>query len=207
MYRIYLFGTPRNIKDGELIRITRRKSLAILAYLAVTGQPHNRDELATLFYPDHDQAGARNNLRRDLFELKSSLDETILLYEGEQISLVSPEQVWVDINAFLGHANYVRQHHPSHSGDGQSPICTDCMVRLTEAIELSSAAFMSGFTIAGSREFEDWQFFQSENLRQVLSEIIQQLIQWHSERGEFERAIAYGRRWLVMDPDHEPAHR
>ncbi len=51
-------------------------------------------------------------------------------------------------------------------------MCADCTVRLIKAIELYSADFMSGFTITGSREFEDWQFFQSENLRQVLSEII-----------------------------------
>ena len=207
MYKIYLFGTPRIYKNGELVHISRRKSLAILAFLAVTDQPHSRDELATLFYPDQNQSSARNNLRRDLSELKSSLDADILVLKREHVNLISPKQVWVDINEFLGHVSYVRQHHLSQQTDKHSPIHADCMVRLTQAIELYSADFMSGFTVTSSRQFEDWQFFQAENLRQVLSEIIQQLIQWHSELGEFEQAIAYGRRWLAMDPVHEPAHR
>jgi predicted ATPase/DNA-binding SARP family transcriptional activator len=207
MYKIYLFGSPRIYKNGEMVQISRRKSLAIFAYLSITNKPHNRDEMATLLYPGNDQSSARGNLRRDIFELKSSLNDDLLLLEGEQISLISPEQIWVDVNEFLGHVNTIRQHHQSLQGNKNNSACTDCIERITQAIELYSADFMSGFTIAGSRQFEDWQFFQSENLRQALSDIIQQLIQWHSERGEFEPAIAYGRRWLALDPLNEPAQR
>jgi predicted ATPase/DNA-binding SARP family transcriptional activator/predicted negative regulator of RcsB-dependent stress response len=207
MYQIFLFGTPRIYYNEEFIRISRRKSLALLAYLAVIGVPKSRDELATLFYPQNDQSTARTNLRRDLFELKSSLDDSILSIESEQVSLISSEQEWVDVNEFLSMVNTVRQHHPSEQGDRHDSLCTECSKRLTQAIELYSADFMSGFSVVGSRQFEDWQFFQSETLRQVLSDILQQLIRWHSERGEFERAITYGRRWLALDPSHEPAHR
>lgn len=207
MYRIYLFGTPRIFKNEEIVQISRRKSWALLAYLVVTSQPHSRDELATLLYPGHDQSSARSNLRRDLSELKSYLDDGFLLLEGEQISLISTNQLWVDINEFLEHVEYVRMHHQHQQADRQSSMCEDCKVRLIKAIELYSADFMSGFTISGSREFEDWQFFQSENLRRVLSEILLKLIQWHSEPGEFESAIAFGQRWLALDPLHEPAHR
>ncbi len=207
MYKISLFGTPRIDKNGELVQIRRRKSLALLAYLAATGQPHSRDELATLFYPGHGQSGARNNLRRDLYELKSSLDDDFLLIKGEQISLKSPEVVWVDVNEFLGHVNTFHQHHPSPQGNRQESACSPCTERLIQAVKLFSADFMSGFSVTGSRQFEDWQFFQSENLRQELSEIIQELIFWHSDRDEFEPAIAYSRRWLSMNPLHEPAHR
>jgi DNA-binding SARP family transcriptional activator len=207
MYKIYLFGTPRIDKNGEMVQISRRKSLALLAYLAATGQPHSRDELLTLLYPGHGQSGARSNLRRDLSELKSSLDDDVLLIKGEQISLKSPDEVWVDVNEFLVHVNTYHQHHPSPQANRQESACSACSERLIQAVKIFSADFMSGFNLSGSRQFEDWQFFQSENLRQVLSEIIQVLIFWHSERDEFEPAIAYSRRWLSMDPLHEPAHR
>jgi DNA-binding SARP family transcriptional activator len=50
--KLFLFGIPRFEQAGVDIQIPRRKSLALLAYLAVTGQPHSRDTLATLFGPE-----------------------------------------------------------------------------------------------------------------------------------------------------------
>jgi hypothetical protein len=63
--KLFLFGPPR-LKDwrledrGEAIDIRPRKALALLIYLAVTNQPHSRDALATLFWPESDQVAARN---------------------------------------------------------------------------------------------------------------------------------------------------
>lgn len=36
---------------------------------------------------------------------------------------------------------------------------------------------------------------------------LEKLSLYHSTRGEFETAIEYTRRWLTIDPLHEPAHR
>jgi len=44
---LYLFGPPRLEMDGNPIHLPRRKALALLAYLAVSGQEHSRDRLAT----------------------------------------------------------------------------------------------------------------------------------------------------------------
>jgi DNA-binding SARP family transcriptional activator len=45
---LYLLGPPRPELDGEPIHIGRRKAMALLAYMAATGQLHSRDSLATL---------------------------------------------------------------------------------------------------------------------------------------------------------------
>ena len=63
---LYLFGPPRLEMDGAPVHIPRRKAIALLAYLVVTGQSHSRDTLATLFWPENDQRGARTELRRML---------------------------------------------------------------------------------------------------------------------------------------------
>ena len=73
MFKLYLFGQPNIQVDGKSVPLARRKALALLAYLAVTGRPSSRDTLATLFWPENDQSGARNNLRRSIFELNQSL--------------------------------------------------------------------------------------------------------------------------------------
>jgi DNA-binding SARP family transcriptional activator len=52
---LYLLGPPRLELDGEPIQVSRRKAMALLAYLAVTGQFHSRDSLATFLWPEYDQ--------------------------------------------------------------------------------------------------------------------------------------------------------
>ena len=54
-----LLGPPRVERDGEPIHLPRRKAMALLAYLAVTGHVHQRDALATLLWPEHLQSHVR----------------------------------------------------------------------------------------------------------------------------------------------------
>ena len=67
--KLILFGSPRVEQKEQPVEVSRRKSMAMLAYLAATEQPHSRDTLATLFWPEVDQRRARGNLRRALSDL------------------------------------------------------------------------------------------------------------------------------------------
>ena len=51
---IRLFGSPELELSGRPVETDRRKAVALLAYLAVTGIPQSRDALAALFWPDFD---------------------------------------------------------------------------------------------------------------------------------------------------------
>ena len=51
---VYLFGMPRVERDGCPVAVERRKTLAMLACLAVTRQAHGRDALAALLWPELD---------------------------------------------------------------------------------------------------------------------------------------------------------
>lgn len=69
----YLFGPPRLARAGQVIDISLRKALALLVYLAVTRQPHSRDALATLFWPENNQREARaSTIRRGLTTIAPS---------------------------------------------------------------------------------------------------------------------------------------
>jgi DNA-binding SARP family transcriptional activator/predicted ATPase len=200
--RVSLFGVPRLERDGEDVPIRRRKTVALLAYLAVTNQQHSRDALAALFWPEHDTSSARANLRRDLSRLKRALGAPALSIDRANIGLHPEAGLSLDVAAFQNHLKAVQQH------DHQPPeLCEACLAHLTQAVELYVDDFMAGFHLPDSLAFDDWQFFQAESLRQGLADALQHLALWHGSQEDFDQAIAYGRRWMAMDPLHEPAQR
>ena len=68
-----LLGAPVLERDGEPIRLDTRKNVALVAYLAVTGETHTREALATLLWPEAEPSRARAGLRRNLSLLKKAL--------------------------------------------------------------------------------------------------------------------------------------
>lgn len=200
--RMFLFGAPRIEQDDKTITIPRRKVTALLAYLALTGQPQSRDTLAALLWPDHDQSGARANLRRDLSRLRSLLGDDALDIDRNQISIHPGVNLWLDVADFRTALAAARAHdHPS------ADLCLDCQERLTAAAALYTDHFLAGFSLPDCPEFDEWLFFQAEGLRESLAEVLQRLLVWHSGQQTYKLAIEYGRRWLALDSLHEPAHR
>ncbi len=199
---LYLLGPPRIECDGGPVDIRRRKAIALLAYLAMTGQSHSRDTLATLFWPEHDQSRARAGLRRALASLKKGLGEGWLEVDRESVELNREAEVWLDVQAFQDRIAACGTHsHPAEE------VCPDCLPLLAEAAELYRDDFLAGFTLRDSPAFDEWQFFQCQGLRSDLAGGLERLAQAHGEQGEYQPAITYARRWLTLDPLHEPAHR
>jgi predicted ATPase/DNA-binding SARP family transcriptional activator len=199
---LYLLGPPRIELDGEPVQISRRKVVALLAYLAVTGTPHSRDALATLLWPEHNQSRARAYLRRVLSELNRTLGEGILAIDRESSGIDPAAAVWLDVNEYRQQLAACETHgHPA------AEVCSDCLAPLEEAITLYEDDFLAGFTLRDSLDFDEWQFFQNENLRDELASALERLMRWHSSQREYDLAITYARRWLALDPLHEPVHR
>lgn len=200
--KLTLFGPPRLERDGQPVDVSRRKSLAMLAYLAATGQAHSRDALAALFWPEAPQRRARGNLRRALSDLNRELGEGLLLLEGETVALTAEENLWLDVAQFQTCLAACAAHgHPP-----ENP-CPDCLPHLTEAANLYQADFLAGFTLRDAPEFDDWQYFEAEGLRQDLALTLERLVAGYSDQNAGETAIPYARRWVSLDSLHEPAQR
>ena len=198
----FLFGTPRFERNDQSITIGRRKVMALLSFLAHSGQPHSREYLASLLWPEHDQSGALQNLRRDLGRLKQFVGGEVLQADRMQIGLNGANGLQVDTALFQAHFQTAADHaHTPYN------LCPDCLTALSQAVSLYSGDFMSGFNLIDCPTFDDWQFFEREALRHKLSEALQLLLGWHAANGAFERGIEYGRRWLSLDNLNEPAHR
>jgi DNA-binding SARP family transcriptional activator len=200
--KLFLLGPPRIEHNGLHVGVERRKIIAFLAYLAMTRQPHSRDTLATLLWPDTNQARARSNLRHDISMMNKVLGKEWLAVEGQTVGLQRSMALWVDVEQFHYHLAACQGH-----GHPEAEVCPACLTPLTEAVTLYQDDFLAGFTLRDSPDFDDWQLFQTESLRRELASALERLVRGHSAQRGFEPGIVYARGWLALDPLHEPAHR
>jgi hypothetical protein len=161
---LFLLGSPRIERDDAPVRVDRRKSVALLAYLAMTGESHSRDTLATLLWPELDQSRARAGLRAALSTLKKALGGGWLDVDRESIGLnpntspstsglrsASESVLWLDVAEFRAKLAECRAHgHP----EGQ--VCLACLPPLAEAAELYRDDFLAGFTLPGTSGSRPW---------------------------------------------------
>ncbi len=185
---ITLLGPPRCEVDGHRIEINRRKAVALLAYLAVSGRSHSRDALATLLWPEAGQTRARAALRSALWALNTTALNDWLLVDAETVTLrtSAAQTLAVDTVRFSGLLDDVQGHDHAMIDH-----CDGCLTSLTQAVALYEDDFMAGFTLADAPDFDEWQFFQADSLRQQLATALAALINIHHTRGAFGDAIPY----------------
>lgn len=201
--KVQLLGPPQIEIDNEPVKINRRKAIALLAYLAVTQHSHNRDALATLFWPEANSNRARANLRQTLWELNNALCESWIETEDETLALRTDPNVWVDVHAFQ--ASLAACHTHGHPIDHA---CADCVPLLKELVTLYREDFLAGFSLSDSPAFDEWQYLEIENLRRKFADSLENLGNYLIGIGDFEAAIAAIRRWSALDPlDDTPHYR
>ena len=198
----FLFGPPTLKRDGRPLEIDARKTIALLAYLAVTGVSHSRETLLALLWPELDPQRAQNVLRRNLSTLNKTLEGQWLVLDRDIISLDEEADVWLDVDAFRRLAQSWQDH-----GHPQSELCPTCLSDLAEAATLYRADFLAGFSVRNSPSFETWQLLETEQLQRELASVLERLVDGYGERGEYEQAISYAQRWLALDTLREAVHR
>ncbi len=198
---ITLFGPPHAERESVPVTFHRHQTLALLAYLAATDQPHSRDALAALFWPELDESEAHAALRRGLYDLGQTIGKEWLAVERERVALRPGAGVRVDVRRFCGLVKGAAGGHAA----GQ--LCDDCLAALTEAAEICRGDFLAGFSWRGSAEFDDWQSFTAESLRLTLADVLEQLAAGLAARRRYDLALSYARRWLALDPLDEASHR
>ena len=175
---VLLLGPLQIILDGEpATGFVSDKVRALLAYLAVeTRQPHRREKLAGLLWPDWPETSARASLRRALANLRQALHrlrasigdseadlpclhvtrETIACHPpvAEQrpadASPGSDRAFWLDVAAFRAALNAVGAH--AHAGECAAAACCRRFVFFRPRAQAASPATLrpSRTTVEGS---------------------------------------------------------
>ena len=199
--RIALLGPPRVERDGTPIEVDTRKAIALLAYLALHPERHGRDAVAGLLWPDYDQEHARGALRRTLSTLNKAVGPGWLAADRTTVGFAQTG-FWLDVALFEDLLAGCRDHgHPPQEA------CPACVEPLGEAARLHRGDFLAGFALRDSTSFDDWQYFQAERLRRQLAGTLERLAMAEIGQHRWDDAVDAARRWLALDPLHEPAHR
>ncbi|MCB9158073.1 MAG: tetratricopeptide repeat protein [Caldilineaceae bacterium] len=198
---LFLLGTPKIQLDHADVSVGRTKSMALLAYLAVTKHPSTRAALAALLWPDYETKQAFTYLRQALWTLNKALGKEWLSADPSSVALNFEAEnmgaeIWVDVEEFRQHIRL-------------ADLNTSTAERLAgwrQAVELYKGDFLAGFGVEESAEFEQWQLLEAQALRHLqratLANIVEQLTIQH----DFGQATEYGRRWLNLDPLDDEAH-
>jgi len=198
--KLYWLGVPRVELKGQIVKLETRKAAALLCYLSMTPGNCQREILATMFWPEGSQQKALANLRRTLSSLKSSLPGWI---EANRDTLVLKRngKLWIDVEAFDQSLSGLRQH--THSEEA----CDGCLYILEKTIEIVRGEFLEGLNLTDAPDFDEWQFFQRDELHRKLADVLQQLSSIYANRAQWKQAITCTRRWITLDRLHEPAQR
>jgi DNA-binding SARP family transcriptional activator len=199
--RIALLGPPRTERDGAPIEVDTRKAIALLAYLAIHPERHGRDAVAGLLWPDYDTEHARGALRRTLSTLNKAVGPGWLAADRTTVGFADTG-FWLDVARFGALVASCRDH-----GHDPADACPACIGPLEEAARLHRGDFLAGFSLRDSPSFDDWQYFQAERLRRELAGTLERLATAQVGQHRWDEAVDAARRFLSLDPLHEPAHR
>ena len=184
---IRLLGSPEVLIHGRPLEVDTRKAVAILAVLATDGRAYGREELATLLWPDSDDAAARGALRRTLSVLRGAVGDNVLQVDRRQVALVVA-RVSVDV---------ARLEVLGASTDAAD---------LATAAELARGPFLAGFTLRDSPEFDDWRAARAVAVERTVGRVLEKLIAARETSGDLTGAIAAAGHRIDLDPLDESAH-
>lgn len=186
MIEVSLLGPPRVEHHGHRVAFDTRKAMALLAHLALTDRPRPRDALADLLWPDADPERARGALRRTLSSLRSAIGAESLEATRDHVLLVRGPHIAVDVDRF----RLLRA-----TGDPES------------AVDIFRGELLEGFAVRDAPDFETWVRAESDALSRELASALSDLASLREAAGDRAGAVQAVRRWLALDPLHEPAHR
>lgn len=210
--KITLFASFQVAFNGRSVTdFATDKARALLVYLVVERQqPHRRESLAALLWPDQPEARARQNLRQALTNLRQALGDAdaeesaspFLLIDRHEVQINPQAAIWLDVAEFTALATACDRHHHRQTAE-----CLPCLRRLEAMLALYPGDFLAGFSLSGSELFEEWALLKREWLHCRAVEALVQLANFYEQRGDAPSARRYAQQQVRLEPWREEAHR
>jgi len=188
MLSIRLFGTPQINHNQQPAAITRRKSRALIYYLAAHATPLSRGRLLGFFWPDHPRPTAQQNLRTTLSGLRKTLGAWLVVDEDTVAVAGNTE---VDTRAF----------------ESQLSSSTLTLPQLKQTLDLYRGDFLTSFSLADLPEFDDWATVERERYRRLAVAGLIRLSQLYEAQQDFRAGLEALDQALALDPLQEDLQR
>jgi DNA-binding SARP family transcriptional activator/TolB-like protein len=160
--------------------VSRRKPLALLAYLTLAGRggTRRRDEVCALLWPESAEARARNALNQTVHSLRRSL--------GHEAIVGGRDAVGVAAGSLLCDA--LEMERAIRAGD---PV---------EALALYRGELLPGLHLDGCRDYDEWLDRRRRGLASEAFQAAHLLANRHAESGDLPSAVSALRRARVIRP-------
>ncbi|MDX1417417.1 MAG: protein kinase [Candidatus Promineifilaceae bacterium] len=212
--RLELLGKLHTyLREEPLDSFRTNKVQALLVYLAVEAEAHDREYLTSLFWPGMPERSARANLRQIIYYLRQMIPELEAAEEGQEpaqllfvnrksVQLNPTAEVRVDVRQFENDLGKTRSHEHF---DLLS--CEDCRADLQRAVERYRGNFLEDFYLDDSNAFEEWAQVKREAYRRQALDALETLTTIYSRQKEYAAARTYAERQIEIDNLREPAYR
>ncbi len=191
MLSIHLLGAPKILRDEAPLTLSRRKSRALVYYLAAHRDPVSREQLLALFWPDLDRPAAQQTLRTTLHGLRQALGGAVMADDG---SLALASEVEVDSRVFEASLAF-------------NPSAPPPAAALAAALERYQGDFLDGFSLPDAAGFEDWVSAERERMRRLAVRGLTALALDYEAQGDYALALATLDRALAFDQLQEDLQR
>ncbi|MDX2161382.1 MAG: BTAD domain-containing putative transcriptional regulator [bacterium] len=196
VWQVRLFGGLHLTHAAHhLVRFRTRKTGALLAYLAFhRGQPHPRERLVDLFWPDADGAAGRDSLSTALASLRRQLEPpdviagSVIAADRQQVTL-SAAAVQTDVEQFEALVKAALTTLPF-------PVQ---MRQLSQAFGLYGGTLLPEYA-------DDWIEPQRQRLREQYVLVLRRLLALLYADTRFNEAMTTAQRALALEPDLEAVH-
>jgi len=208
--RLALLGPPEASLAKRALTFPTRKTLALLAYLAVEGGEQQREHLSALLWPEASTVRSHASLRNTLAHLQGVLRQA----SGRaQTAYLSASHGALELNAAAGldlDLQTVERAYALARADRTGRAVPDGAASLP-LLQAAAAAyrgdFMSGFSLGDAPGFDDWVGVQREVWRRRLGLILDRLSEIQFAGGQFAGAAETAALWIALDALNERAYR
>src|SRR5579871_3768244 len=174
MLQIKLLGVPEVTLDGRVVKLKRRGSIALLAYLALSDRVHARESIAQQLVGDNPEAQARKHLSNVLVDLRHELgDYVVSNAQGLHFERTRPHTI--DVAEF-------RERSVACLEDAS-------LTSLEAAVNLYRGEFLAGLAPSGTNELDCWQAAEAEDLRERYLDLLRTHLDVAIREGAWSTAI------------------
>jgi len=157
-------------------------------------EPHSREKLAGLLWPDFPDRSALNNVRYALSNLRKAI--------GDRDAQPPFLLITIDTLQFNRNSNY-----DLDVDTFAESVESNSIERLNQAVALYRGQFLEGFAIDDSAAFEEWVVVKREQLQRKMLLALRRLADHHEGLGEYEQALQYAWRLVELEPWQEEGHQ